>query len=418
MRPGTPIPPARRLGASALAVAATLGAAGGAQAQVAQRLTGDISLREGYSSNPFLSSDADTDSGFAELALSPTYLLTEPLATTKISATYRRTEYYRRVGSSTGLGVSAEHQRQLSGRMTLNLAIQYDSSIAGERQAFVPSIIPGLPQGPDQPAEPGQPDVPTGPDLPDIGNIQDPTVIGIRQRVKSLVVNGSLQTQLTALDIVTLSAQASEQRYNTSRLADSRTVGTTIGYNRTLSESSSVGARISLERSYYTEPSPDSSIYQPQLTYSGQWGERIRFTAALGGLFITSSDGTTSRGVSGNLDACRSGERSRLCLTVMRDASASGAGGVRKRFSTSASYSYQLGPYDSFSYNLGYGRYSGRSRLEPASKYVSQDLTWQERLSERIFGGVSATYRASDQSFLRTDYGLHVFLRVTLEHLP
>lgn len=404
--------------AAAAALAAATVAAGGApaSAQLATRLNGDVSVREGFATNPLLGFEGDSGSGYVEFSAAPSFVITEPVATTSLFANYRRTQYYQRYGSTDGYGFSASHSRQLGSRTNAAVSVQYDSSVTGDRQTDLsaPGTVPG---GPDAGNPPGTPDTPG---LPTVIDTTDPTLIGTRTRSRSLVLSSNINTSLNPFDSFALAASVTRSFYGSRLGADSRTYATTASYNRTLDQGSTAGARLTVSRSNYLVAGvPDSTILQPQFTYSRQLSQTIHIDAAIGGLFIQSSDGRQdTKSISGNINACRTGERDSLCLSGSRDASASGAGGVRTRLEGALHYSYRLAQYDTVSVDVTYSHYGAFLANEKGSTFVDAGATWETTLSQRILGGATASLRGIEDQFSeRRDFSLQVFLRVTLGRL-
>lgn len=408
----------RRSCAAAMLVTAGAVAAGPAGAQLATRFGGDVSVREGFATNPFLGVEGDSGSGYVEISAAPTLVITEPVATTSLFANYRRTQYYQRYSSTDGYGFTAAHSRQLSSRTSANVSVQYDSSIIGERE--VNQLTPGAGSAPGGPTAGNPGEIPEPPGGPTVIDTTDPTLIGTRARSRSLVLSSNINTSLNPFDSFALAASVSRSYYGSRFGADSRSYSTTASYNRNLDAGSTVGARLSVTRSnYLADGLPDSTIMQPQITYTRQLSQLFHINAAIGGLFIQSSGGgQDTKSFSGNIELCRTGERDNLCLSGSRDASASGAGGVRTRLAGALHYSYRLAQYDTINVSIDYSHYSAALAERRGSTFIESDATWETRLGQRILGGATASLRGiEDQISSRRDFSLQVFLRVTLGQL-
>lgn len=414
---------ARRLhrrGAPALLPAALgcalLGATGSAQAQVVGRFTASASVSDGYSSNPFLLDGDDTGSGYLEFSVTPTYVLIEPRASTTLTGYYSRSEYFRRYNNSSGYGAALNHSRRLDPRTSLNLGINFGSSIQGERtSAFAPPFagqpeVPGQAPLPD-PTQPQQPGVPSVPGLP-----VDPTLIGRGLRQDSLGVNASISTSPSAFDSYSLSVRANRSFTGARAAGDHRTYGETLSYSRRLSELVDVGAQFSVERTDYSGGIfPGALILQPQLTYSHRLSPSLSLDGALGAVFVNSEGPGDSRSLSGNLSLCWTDPRSSLCLTADRSAGASGGGGVSKQLSSSLNYSYRLSPYDSVSAGISYNRSDLLAAENASSEYLSTNIGWSNQATQRLTGGANLSFRRAFQS-LRSgsaDVNGQVYLRLS-----
>lgn len=412
----------KKPGRGALCLLAGCAAATGAEAQVLGRFSADAGLNEGFSSNPFLGRNGERQSVFAELSFSPRYLLLEPTGSTSLFGYYRRTEYFSTGQSSESYALGGSHTRQIDPLTSLSLGVDYSSAIAGERQPlFVSPLDPPAPGAGVPPIG----EAPTDPDgIPDM--VIDPTLIGTGQRTSVLNVNGSLSTRLSGFDSLSASLGASRTFQGSGPAADYQTFSGSANYSRTLSPRSSGGLRVSVSRTNYLGSSTqgqgnfDSAVVQPQLTYRTQLNPRISLGAAFGAMFIKSSEGrSNSSSISGSFDACRTGQNDSLCLSLVRDAVATGIGGVRKQLGASLSYSYRLGPYDNLGTTLSYSRYSSVDQVDPSGENLSTSVIWSTRLSDRLSGGVSLSLRDQSNAVrsASADYNGQVYVSMRIGRL-
>lgn len=395
--------------------AATMLAGTGAQAQVTGRFKGDASLRGGYASNPFLTSDEDAGSPYAEFVLAPSYTLTDATSATEINGTFRLTKYFEGYDDSESYSVNAIHRHQFDEFTDANLSIMFDSSVLGEQEVLLG--VPGEPDFPE-PVDPGAPR-PPGDDIP---------LIGSGQRSTLLSASGSLTRRISAFDSVSVNGGASRTWYDSNFANDFRNYDASASYSRTISERSTVGFVFSASWTDY-EAAPtalpldltsDTAVYSPRLTYSRRLSSALSLDASVGAQFIKRTGGIPdSNGFSGSLTLCRTDTLSSVCLTASQDAASSGIGGVRQQTSFNLSSSYRLGEYDSIRANLSYSRYGGQENSAGGDEYWNADAAWERRLGERLLGGASLAYRNVSGAIRSgsTDVNAQIFIRYTLGQL-
>lgn len=402
----SPIARATRI---ALLAAGTTLASYPAHAQITGRFTGDVSVKTGYASNPFLSVGDDTGSFYGELAFMPRYILTEPTASTEFQGNVRLTEYLDNYGASENYALSANHRRQLGQFTDADVSLQFDSSILGEQE-----ILLGIPGEPDfpEPTDPTDPGLP--PENPDLD------LIGSASRSTQLGVNANLRHRFSSVDTVSIGGSASRTWYEVDTADDFRSYSGRLTYSRTISDRTTVGLSLSTNWINYDGNMADSTIYRPQVTYTRRLSSLLSLTLAAGAQFIRSENGGSDvNGFSGNFDLCRTSIRSSLCLTASRDTTASGIGGVREQTMAGVNYSYRLAEYDTLRASASYSNQGGGAGAVSRSEFISGDVTWERRLNERLLGGTSVAYRNIYGSGVSTsgDVNVQVFLRYSLGQL-
>ena len=139
-------------------------------------------------------------------------------------------------------------------------------------------------------------------------------------------------------------------------------------------------------------------VLMPQVTLTHQFSSSVTVTAALGALFITSRTplGTThSTGVSGNLFACKAGQRSNTCFRAYSDAQPTGFGDISKRQGAGLDYSYQVRENDVVRASVDYSRVQETSNLLQArnASFITGGASYEHGFSRRLFGGVTGGYR-------------------------
>ena len=218
----------------------------------------------------------------------------------------------------------------------------------------------------------------------------------------------------------TLSGDANVRRssYGNS-LFSSTQYGATLGYSRAISTVTQVGARVSAQYIDY-DSGGNASIYQPQITASSRLSPRWRIAGGLGLLLLRNDvfgRRDSSTGVSGDVNLCRDGERTDLCLTANSDAAPSAQGVATRRFGVGGNYLYRFNEDDSASVRVDYTRVTSNQLLGLSDRYsyLNASGNYQRRFATRIFGGVTAGYRKSLDAFGGPeDVSASVFLRTRL----
>ena len=333
----------------------------------------------GYSTNPFVIDDNDTGSAFTELSITPQLVRLDEKGEAALSAYYRRTDYFTRYDSADSYGVEARARRQLSQTFNAHAVVSYDSSIIGQSSYGLVGVLdPSLP--------------------PDLGT-PDIALLGLRQRQKSLVAAVGADLRISTRDTVNGELRASRISYADSGiLTSSTTKSATLGWSHAVSARTSVGLQGSGSWTSFERQRTSGAFYQPQVTLTHQFSSSVTVTAALGALFITSRTplGTThSTGVSGNVFACKAGQRSNTCFRAYSDAQPTGFGDISKRQGAGLDYSYQVRENDVVRASVDYSRVQETSNLLQArnASFITGGASYEHGFSRRLFGGVTGGYR-------------------------
>jgi hypothetical protein len=332
-------------------------------AVVAQTTLPSITVTAGgaYSTNPLLT-DPSQSAVSTQLDVRPQVRFVDGVSEATIGANYNRADYLSGgLGSNDGYGVNASAATQLSPRTSLGISALYDSQILGAGNGFfVPStvVVPGAGAGGGtvgtggtgtvDPTPIGTAPIVVNPvvTLPGGGGgiSGDVGLIGLRQR------RNTLQAQFTGSYLVDprsslsfgLNGVRSSYPGGAAQLQNFTSYGANIGYSRALSEISSGGFQLNVNKVDYAGDL-SSQVYTPRFTYSRSLSSRWSMTAALGAGIVNgggSSGTNVSLSVEGSL--CRVTERGQGCITAARIPSATGLGGVSVLTSAALSYSQRL----------------------------------------------------------------------------
>ena len=123
-------------------------------------------------------------------------------------------------------------------------------------------------------------------------------------------------------------------------------------------------------------------------------------------------------GLSANVQACRTGERSSFCLAGLSDATPTGIGTVSRRVNIAGTYQQQLGENDALTFAADYIRIEERRQLAGRGDFafLSSAATFDHRFSRRVTVGLALRYRDTigDKFGQPTDKAVSAFVRTNL----
>lgn len=229
--------------------------------------------------------------------------------------------------------------------------------------------------------------------------VDDVTLLGLSGRSTSLAMNAGVDHSLDARS--NLSALLGYDRLWLSGSTGTgyRSTSAQVGYQQGVTERTSVGASVSTAITQYDGPFPKSTTLGLYGTANHQFDQRWSLSGSLGVNTSQSRTGGTRTGLAGNINACRSGPRDRLCLGASRTQQPSALGGVRMSNSVQLSYSNRINERDRVDL---YGNYSlsgsgGPDDIAPQDiSAVGVGGTFTRQLTQRTeayaFANTSRTY--------------------------
>ena len=384
----------------------------------------DATVSAGVSSNPFLLTQDSQSSAFVESVIAPQWEQADERESYLAGGYLRSVHYFNGYDDSWSLGAFLRGQRSLSPTWDVRASLELDSSIIGERssfgfaQPFAPITV--QPVGdPTLPLPGGSPiAIPAPGVLPPDAFKPDITLLGRRSRQTSYGSTVGATYRLSERSTLSGDANVRRSSYGNS-LFSSTQYGATLGYSRAISTVTQVGARVSAQYIDY-DSGGNASIYQPQITASSRLSPRWRIAGGLGLLLLRNDvfgRRDSSTGVSADVNLCRDGERTDLCLTANSDAAPSAQGVATRRFGVGGNYLYRFNEDDSASVRVDYTRVTSNQLLGLSDRYsyLNASGNYQRRFATRIFGGVTAGYRKSLDAFGGPeDVSASVFLRTRL----
>ena len=320
-------------------------------------------------------------------------------------------QYLHRYGNNVNYAGAVDYRGRPSERVTAHARIDLSSAVLGSFNNYFPlanavgASVPGV----------GDPGIRTGATgaagttgtglVPITGvaplvSYTDIGLYGLRNRRRSARASGDLGIALSARDLLNVNGYAELSRYSGFAGSDYEDYGGGIGYQRRLSSRLSVGVTGSVSNYSYHTLYPSSQIYSIEATASATLSDRWKADGALGVSFIESGGVGSARNTSlaGNLDLCRQGAHSSLCLQASRQASPTGLVGTQYVSTAGLSWNRQLNEQQTLALSATYSKVGGNQTLIAGgvpleNEFVQAVATYSRRLRERLSLVASAQYR-------------------------
>ena len=307
----------------------------------AVRVTGGVEV----SSNPFLLEDGPEGIA-AFISIDPTLFLEEGRNTTVLDGSVRATQFLNDYGTDVNGRLRLSTQRSLTERTKLSLS----TLVTSTRRGFQDGIFGN--GGGAVPTDPGS--------LPD-AVLLDPTLIGALVRSTSVGAEGSIDRQLTPVSSLEFGAAYSQTFFSNSAGFDVSSASASLGYNRRLSPQTTVSLSGQFASfNFEQQNQSDANVYSVRASVDREIGTRWSLSAGGGADFIDRDLGLLGGGtdilLAGDVSVCRSGLRSRLCVTGRRAAQPTALAGVSTVISIGAAYDLRLSRTDFLSVNAQFGR--------------------------------------------------------------
>jgi hypothetical protein len=381
--------------ALAAQVSAPSGAAPTGEPAAAQHpLTGsnsyvDLEAGAGYSTNPNFELGGNTGAGFGRISAHGVHTRVSVRTTTVLSAFAQGSFYARNYGAQPSLNLSARHDATVSE----SLHVFGDASFTYDQGGQLDTRILSLP---DVPLPPGgtQPPLltPTGDFVSVTGKH-----FGASAHAGAQLALSSRDSLVgsTGLDHSSFKSGGIETHYNI--------VPVSIGYDRKLSEFTTVGARLGAQFTDYSGPS-NTTIVTPQLTVQTLLSERLTFSGAIGASFSKVNNGLVtehSTGVAANASLCSVGERSRFCGYASVNQDAATVAGPARTISAGLDYSLQLDANQTIQLSVDGSHYSTPnaillSQAASDANYFRIAADYTRHLGSRWFAGANLSARKDE----------------------
>lgn len=357
---------------------------------VAQTRTAlDVTVGARAATNPY---DA-VGSGGAAVALSfgldPSVIIERELSTLALTGSANIDRYLSKYGTDLSGSANADYERRLSETSSVGATASFSTTRSG--------ISDLLRNGGT---------VATGTGSPLLVDQQVVDVAGVpsRQNRMSFSVRGSVRP--SAFDTVQASSGVALSRVTSGQGQDYRQLFTNLAYTRSLSETTSLTARVGFsDVDYSGRRDGDGQIVSPLVGVNFRIDPTLTVSLS-GGVSIASivqgGRKRTQTGLAAQGSLCKRGELTSLCLTGSRDTQPTSLGGVSRATSVGLNLDRRLSPNTTVTATARYGRTDQPSGSQTAfgfrrTEYVSAAATLSRRLSERVYLTVSPGFdRVSD----------------------
>jgi hypothetical protein len=389
-----------------------------ASAQTVERFSLSLNGTGGVATNPFLAEGGDNAGAYAEAGLTSSYTVREETGGAELRASVRGARYSGGQGGSYDLRAQLSADRRLSEALTVSASAAAQSSIVGERGVRLDDVL--APPGDAAAPNPGPADELFDPLDPDLD------LLGERARQNAISARLDLGYRPFPEDQLQLSIGATKSSFPGADAGiGSRSLSGSLSYGRQLSPTATVGVTAQVEQARFGGQRGTSTIFQPQLTYSGLVYPGWDFSLGFGASFVEDDAGggpaRRSGGLSGQVRACRAQIRLQFCLSGTRGAQTGGRGSISVRTTASAQLGYVLSERE----RLGLTGTLGRSEqssdqiglrdegVRQQSLQADYRLQWRERREI----GVTASYRDlyRDGPPVKADFAVTATLSVGLE---
>ena len=262
----------------------------------------DLTASLGYSTNPRLSLADSPDAAFGRASARGVHTIASERTNGSITGFVEASSYFDKYGLESIFAVDGNISHAASETVT----VFGSAGVSGDISAQLSNrflYVPPLPEVPD-------------PNLPPPVTVEDPDYFGFAGRQYRIYGQGGASIRASERGRISISAGSQRVFYTNELLNDYTSLFSTVSYNHMLSERTSVGASLGINRTDYSDSDDQSTIVTPSVFVSTQLAENWSAQASVGVAF-SSVDRLGSKANSTNLSLdgsiCRAGEYERLC---------------------------------------------------------------------------------------------------------
>lgn len=384
---------------AALAAQTTGQTATTSDAAAAQRQSGatsyvDLEAGAGYSSNPSLSFGSDQGSGFGRLAIHAVHSRVSARSTTLLSGYAENVSYFNHHGSQQSANLYGHHDVAVSehARLFGDVSATYQEGGALDTRVLALPIIP--------------PPIPGGTLTPPILVPGSADFLSVTGRTFTISGHGGGTFALGPHDDLSLSSGLDHTIFHSGPERTSYTrIPVTVAYDRVLSARTTVGARVTADKTDYDGPT-NFRVITPQLTGRVQLAQRVSLDGAIGASFSRVDTGTVvthSTGLSAQASLCGQGEASFYCARFFANEQSPTTAGPARQIGGGIDYSRRLDANQTVQFSLGVEHYSTpvsviTGQTFSSSTYYHAAASYARRIGSRLYGGVNLSARTLTQN--------------------
>jgi hypothetical protein len=376
----------------------------------------DLEAGAGFSSNPGLQINGRS-SVFGRVSASGTHSWITERGVTSLTGYVEESIYSRQFGSKPIISLGAHTSQSVSPKVTVYGDLGFQTDFAGQlsnRLLTVPSAPPVV--------EPGNPLPPP---------VVTPDLLGFSGR--EYRINGSVgaSIQTSARSSLTLTAGAQRSIFSRNRDNDFTSYFASGGYSQQVSERTSLGATLFLQRQDFSQ-GDHANVINPVVTAHTTLRENLVADGSVGLMVIDQSIAgqhfhSYTPSFAGSL--CSSGSLSSFCVTAARNAQTAlgsrlvgGNNSATITTSLGANYFRRLGEGQTLQASLSAVQYTTPSNLNVSklrTTYISGVVGYDRAIGHRLYAGVAGGARKLFQvgPDPKLDFNANVYVRYRLGDL-
>ena len=372
----------------------------------------DITANVGYSSNPFLRVEDDSEgSAFGRLSARGVHAWSGPRHFTSISGFIEGSTYFNDYGVESIFSVEGETQQKVSERVTVFGTAGFSGDLSGQlSNRFL--YTPELPQVPD-------------PTIPPPPTVEDPDLFAFAGRQYRLFGQAGASIRTSERSNVSISGGAQRVFFSgDSGLSDYTTIFGNGAYDYSLSERTTIGLSVNASHTNWDDNGDSSTILNPAFTVRTKVSEYWDISGGIGVSFSNverSGDSDSSTALSLFGTACRTTRDERLCARVSRYTQAASSSSLVTTSSIGIDWSKRLDDKSSIQLSASVARYISEDDIIADDKTTHARLaaSYSRRVNQRLSAGADVGVRAlrSPGPNPDTDVSGSLFLRYRLGDL-
>ena len=368
----------------------------------------DLTAGLGYGTNPFLRFGNSTGSGFGRLGVRGVHAWSTERTRTSLSGYAEGSTYLDDYNVKSIFSVSGDTQHKASETVTVFGSAGLSGDLSGQlSNRFL--YVPPVPEVPDVTVPP-----------PPV-TVQDPDLFSFAGRQYRAFGQGGASFGLDERSSVTFSGGGSRVWFTADLLNDYTTLFANGAYNRQLSQRTTVGVNVAVNRTQYDDSSDNSTIITPTVNIRTQLSESWDIRASVGASF-SSSERTGqkdhSTGLSVDSSVCNNSETERLCGRVTRNSTSLSRGALVTTTTVGVDWFKNLDDKQTVQLSASASRYSSDDDLANnfKSTHWRAAANYSRVISTRLSGGADLGIRrlSTEGPDPDTDLSGSLFLRYRL----
>jgi Tfp pilus assembly protein PilX len=370
----------------------------------------DLTAGLGYSSNPRIRAGDSQGSVFGRASVRGVHAGNSERTSYSVTGFVEGSTYFNEYGLQSIFAVNGSVSHQASERVAIFGSAGVNGDISGQlsnRFLYVPEAPPVV-----------------DPTVPPPITVVDPDLFSFSGREYRIHANAGASFGVSPNSSMTLSAGANRVILTSASLDDYTTIFGSGSYNRTLSERTTVGVRISANRTEYDGTSDHSTVINPEFTIRTRLSEYWDADAAVGLSFSMvdrgiADENSTNISLRGSL--CHTTESERLCGRVSRFAQTASSTALVTTTSAGVDWYKELDPNQTLQLSASVSRFVSEDVVNDneGTNHYRIAASYSRRINQRFSVGadVSARRLSQEGPDPDTDFGASLFLRYRLGDL-